>query len=137
MSVRKLSPARIVMTLIALVALVTVCALAASAQETTPRAEVFAGYSWANVGSQAAIGPNVPGVPFTQASPKQALKDIPFGLGGAFSYNFNKWFSVAVDGSGHFGRSAHSDLVTLAAGPQIHFHSLNCWLERPACLRRT
>jgi len=123
MSTRKLSPSRMAITLVALVAIVTVCALAASAQETAPRAEVFVGYSWANVGGPAAVGPNVPGVPFTQNSPTQNLKDIPLGFGGAFSYNFNKWFSVAADYSGHYGKSDHADLQTVAVGPQLHLRS--------------
>lgn len=123
MSLPKLSPSRLAITVVALVAIVTVCALAASAQETAPRAEVFLGYSWVNVGGPAAAGPSVAGVPFTQASPTQNLKDIPAGFGGAFSYNFNKWFSIAADYSGHYGGSTHGRLQTVTAGPQLHLRS--------------
>jgi outer membrane protein OmpA-like peptidoglycan-associated protein len=120
MSIGKSSPGRLAITVAALVVLLTICTLAASAQEPAPRSEIFVGYSWTNVGGKAAIGPPLAGFPYTAASPTQQLRDIPLGFGGAFNYNFNKYFSLAVDAAGHWGKNAHSDSQTVAAGPQLH-----------------
>jgi opacity protein-like surface antigen len=66
-----------------------------------PRAEVFAGYSYAHLGDE----------------------DLPYGWNLAAAYNLNRRLAVVVDGSGQYGsvQGVELDQLTLTAGPSGTF----------------
>lgn len=119
----KLTPGRVAVALTVLILLLSAISVPAPAQETAPRAEIFAGYSWVNPGGKVAIGPPTAGVPFTSSSPTASLTDITRGFGVSASYNFNKWVGLTVDAGGHYGKPRTADLATVMGGPTLHFRS--------------
>jgi outer membrane protein OmpA-like peptidoglycan-associated protein len=120
---RKLSPGRVAVTLIALLVLLSVSSIIAPAQEPVPRAEIFLGYSWVNIGGDAAFGPRLPGENFTSSSPSHRLNAINRGFDGSFTYNFNKWLGLTADSGAHWGSPANTHLTTVLGGPTVHFRS--------------
>jgi opacity protein-like surface antigen len=67
-----------------------------SAQETTPKAEVFGGYSFANA--------EIP----TFGSPRANLN----GWNSSLALNFNRTFGIVADFSGHYGSTGSSIAIT-------------------------
>jgi hypothetical protein len=114
MSKRKLNPARTVVVLLTVIAALTLGSSIATAQETTPRAEFFAGYSWMTPGGDVAA----PGLsaPFSSATPRVKLDSLPSGWGTSLAVNFNRWFGIQVDGGGHWDRGHNSSVM---AGPKF------------------
>lgn len=113
---------------ICVVALV-VCNLAVFAQDA-PKAEIFAGFSYANFEL----------IPATSAfsSPTETITASPsgrlgtFGWDGSVAVNMNRWFSFATDFSGYYSGSSTSTTRTvtlptltetiteIASSPKIH-----------------
>jgi outer membrane protein OmpA-like peptidoglycan-associated protein len=77
------------------------------AQETTPKAEIFAGYSYLAPGHTFGYV-----APFTRNEPG-ATK----GLGAAFTYNLSKHWGLTADYSGHVGNDGNYH--TLMFGPKL------------------
>src|SRR5919112_276335 len=82
------------------------------AQETTPRAEIFAGYSWLDPGGRLPqIGYDISG------NPNYDVPGIPKGWGLAGTYNFNRWLGLTADLSGHYGDNIKVHPILF--GPQL------------------
>lgn len=97
---------RIVLIAIAAIVAAGLLAPTAMAQENTPKAEIFAGYSYL-----------APGGKFDLPAPGTTLKGVPAGFGTAFTWNFSKYVGVTADFSGHYGDDAHYG--TLMFGPRV------------------
>jgi len=80
----------------------------ASAQDETPKVELFGGYSYLRVNP----GFGAPGLNFNGGS-------------GSFDYNFNSWLGGVADFGGyHWSRSfADATAVTYLFGPKVAFRS--------------
>jgi len=80
-----------------IIAAAAVCLAAPARAQDVPRAEVFAGYSYAHVGEE----------------------DLRYGWNLAVGYNLNRRLAVVVDASGQYGSVEGVDLdqLTLAGGP--------------------
>jgi len=84
---------------LALVALLcTVGTLAAAQDQPPPKWELFGGYSFFYPGAD--VHGLLPGgvVPVSSR-----VESNPGGAGGSITYNFNHWFGLTADGSGHWG----------------------------------
>lgn len=88
-----------------LIPILCIAAFAASsaAAQTTPKAEVFGGYSYFRFNGQTSLGG---------------------GWHGSVAGNFNKWFGVVGEFSGHYGNSPSGAIVrlhTITFGPRLSF----------------
>lgn len=105
------------------------CNLAVFAQDT-PKAEIFAGFSYANFELiPATSGFSSPTETIT-ASPSARLGT--FGWDGSVAVNMNRWFSFATDVSGYYSGSSTSitrtvtlptlteTITEIASSPKIH-----------------
>jgi hypothetical protein len=114
MSNSNYSRGRVTVVLCALAALVMLMPSITPAQETPPKVEFFAGYSWLNQSGRVATAP-----PPTATSPTTKLKSITDGWNFAPTVNFNKWIGVEGDVGGHY--STPVNLATVMVGPRITF----------------
>jgi hypothetical protein len=73
-------------------------------EEVTPKVDIFAGYSWMNVGGR--VGP------FN-------LKGINKGWGIASTYNFNQYAGLTLDTDAHYGDIVN--VSTVMFGPRLKF----------------
>ena len=73
-------------------------------EEVTPKADIFVGYSWMNVGGR--VGP------FN-------LKSINKGFGVASTFNFDKYFGLTLDVDAHYGNIAN--VSTFMIGPRLKY----------------
>src|ERR1700680_1432403 len=85
-----------------LAAVVVPCVLgmfAAAQDQPTPKWEIFGGYSFFDPAAH--VHGLLPGglLPVTSR-----LESNPRGVGASVTYNFNRWFGLTADGSGHWGR---------------------------------
>ena len=87
---------------VATIALVTLCSSLSFSQDSTPKVQVFGGYSFVHVDNGGLSGPDL----------DLALREInsPFGTNSNFTgwaaeaqYNFARWIGLAVDGGGRYG----------------------------------
>jgi len=78
-----------------------------------PKYEIFVGYQWLHPGG------SVPS-PFASYNAPVAMKlaDMPYGVGAAFTYNFQKYFGL----EGDFGRNWDDSETTVSVGPKASFH---------------
>ena len=98
--------------IVCLFAVLAMFQLTAFAQETTPRAEIFAGYSWLDPGGRLpALGYDVSG------NPNFNVPGIPKGWGLAGTYNLNRWFGLTADLGGHYSDEVKVHPVLF--GPQL------------------
>jgi outer membrane protein OmpA-like peptidoglycan-associated protein len=88
---------------------------AAPAQQTTPRAEIFAGYSWVNPGGRLLFG--------TAPTPTSSVRvpDLPKGFDSSLTINFNKYLGVTADFGGHWADQA--SLGTFLFGPRLSYNA--------------
>jgi len=98
--------------------------LAAAQDQTTPKVELFGGYSFVHPGAN--IHGQLPGASLPVSS---RLEVNPRGAGLSATYNFNRWFGLTLDGSTHWG-SGESTLArriddaafsNLSFGPKVTF----------------
>jgi outer membrane protein OmpA-like peptidoglycan-associated protein len=118
---------RVAMLLLALSAFLgSVGAIATAQEQTTPKWELFGGYSY--------LYPNtdVHGtLPLGVVPVSSALESNPKGIGTSLTYNFSRWFGLSADASGHWGsgesglnnRIDDAEFYNLSLGPKITFRS--------------
>lgn len=97
-----------------LLTVVLLSAVTLAQDAETPKYEIFVGYQWLHPGGR------VP-TPFGDynAPTGMVLKDMPFGFGTSFTYNFQKYFGL----EGDFGHNWDNYETTLSAGPKVSFRS--------------
>jgi len=85
------------------------------AQDTeTPKYEIFVGYQWLHPGGTVPA----PFQPFDAPS-RLGLKDMPFGFGSAFTYNFHKYLGL----EGDFGHNWDNYETTISTGPKLTYRT--------------
>jgi outer membrane protein OmpA-like peptidoglycan-associated protein/opacity protein-like surface antigen len=112
------------MTVVAV--LCTLGALAAAQDQPAPRWELFGGYSFFDPGGD--VHGLRPGASLPLSS---RLESNPRGIGASLTYNFNRWFGLTGDFSGHWdsnetgvgGRVDDAAFYNLSAGPKLTFRS--------------
>src|ERR1700682_3045646 len=97
-----------------LLTVVLLSAVTLAQDAETPKYEIFVGYQWLHPGGR------VP-TPFGDynAPTGMVLKDMPFGFGTSFTYNFQKYFGL----EGDFGHNWDNYETTLSTGPKVSFRS--------------
>ncbi|MGA2746171.1 MAG: OmpA family protein [Candidatus Sulfotelmatobacter sp.] len=93
---------------------VSMISVSAFAQDETPKFDVFAGYQYLDPGGTvpaAGSNPNSP-TPFT-------LPDMPRGLGGAFTYNFDPHWGLEGDFGYNRDQPSASSEWTVSSGPRF------------------
>jgi outer membrane protein OmpA-like peptidoglycan-associated protein/opacity protein-like surface antigen len=87
-----------VMGLAVLAALCSIGTLAAAQEQPAPKWELFGGYSFFDPAT------NVHGLlPGGFLPVSSRVESNPHGVGGSVTYNFNRWFGLTADASGHWG----------------------------------
>ncbi len=81
--------------------LLMICSTAFAQDAAYPKFDLFGGYSWIRPGKLGSV----------------QLDDIAKGFAVAGTFNFNRYFGLTIDGSGHWGTPA--DLGTLTFGPRF------------------
>jgi outer membrane protein OmpA-like peptidoglycan-associated protein len=121
----KIHPGRVLAMLPAMIAVLSMFATLAAAQEgPAPKWELYGGYSFFHAGAD--IHGQLPGALLPISS---RLEVNPRGAGASLTYNFNHWFGLTLDTSTHWG-SREAGLVkriddtafsNLSFGPKITF----------------
>ncbi len=97
--------------------------LAAAQDQPPPQWELFGGYSFFYPGTD--VHGMLPGglVPVSSR-----LESNPRGIGASVTYNFNRWFGLTVDSSGHWGsgedgldRLDDAGFYNVSVGPKLTF----------------
>ena len=114
-------------TLLAVVAvLCSVGTFAAAQDQPAPKWELFGGYSFVYPGA------DVHGLLPLGVSPVSSrLEANPRGVGASLTYDFNRWFGLTGDISGHWGsgesglnnRIDDAEFYNLSVGPKVTFRS--------------
>src|SRR5512142_2095567 len=99
MSLRCGVTGRIVLCAVLLAVAVALVAPAALAQETTPKAEIFLGYSYLAPGGNLSFSP-------LGTNPK-SLSQVGRGWGTAVTFNLSKHWGLTADYSGHYGNDGN------------------------------
>ena len=116
---------RVTIMRLALVALLCSAGTFAAAQdEPPPKWELFGGYSFFYPGAD--VHGMLPGGVDPVSS---RLESNPRGAGGSVTYNFNHWFGLTADGSGHWGSGEttaakqidDAAFYNLSVGPKLTF----------------
>ena len=112
---------RLAVATIALISLLSSCALA---QGSTPKAQVFGGYSFTYVDNGGLSGLDL----------DNALRELnsPFSIGSSFNgwnaegqYNANRWIGIVADVSGRYGKPlTNTRFSTLSGLPDANAYSL-------------
>jgi outer membrane protein OmpA-like peptidoglycan-associated protein len=114
------------MRLAVLVVLCSLGRLAAAQDQPAPKWELFGGYSFFDPGGDVhGLRPGA-SLPLTSR-----LESNPRGVGASLTYNFNRWFGLTGDISGHWdsnetgvgGRVDDAAFYNLSAGPKLTFRS--------------
>jgi len=115
-----------VMLLAAVAFLCGIGPVAAAQDQPAPKWEIFGGYSFFYPGAD--VHGVLPGgvLPVTSR-----LESNPRGIGASVTYNFNRWFGLTGDISGHWGsgetgvgnRIDDAAFYNLSAGPKVTFRS--------------
>jgi len=108
------------------VILCSVGPLAAAQDQPAPKWELFGGYSFVDPATH--VHGLLPGglVPVTSR-----VESNPRGIGASVTYNFNRWFGLTADGSGHWGsgenglgnRIDDASFYTASMGPKLTYRS--------------
>jgi outer membrane protein OmpA-like peptidoglycan-associated protein len=115
-----------VMWLAVVAVLCSVGTLAAAQDQPAPEWEIFGGYSFFHPGAD--VHGMLPGGVIPVAS---RLEPNPRGVGASVTYNFNRWFGLTADGSGHWdsnetgvgNRIDDAAFYNVSAGPKLTFRS--------------
>jgi outer membrane protein OmpA-like peptidoglycan-associated protein len=87
-----------IMWLAAIVVLCVIGTFAAAQDQPAPKWELYAGYSFFDPAT------NVHGLlPGGLLPASSRIESNPHGIGGSVTYNFNRWFGLTADASGHWG----------------------------------
>jgi outer membrane protein OmpA-like peptidoglycan-associated protein len=118
---------RVAVMLLAVVAvLCSVGTFAAAQDQPAPKWELFGGYSFFHPGA------DVHGLlPAGVLPVSSRLESNPRGIGASLTYNFNRWFGLTGDISGHWGsgetglarRIDDAGFYNLSLGPKVTFRS--------------
>jgi outer membrane protein OmpA-like peptidoglycan-associated protein len=74
------------------------CTIVRAQNQPTPKWELYAGYSFFDPATH--VYGLLPGGLLPVSS---RVESNPHGVGGSVTYNFNRWFGLTADGSGHWG----------------------------------
>ena len=117
---------RAVMLLAVVAVLCSVGTFAAAQDQPAPKWELFGGYSFVYPGA------DVHGLLPLGVSPVSSrLEANPRGVGASLTYDFNRWFGLTGDISGHWGsgesglnnRIDDAEFYNLSVGPKVTFRS--------------
>jgi outer membrane protein OmpA-like peptidoglycan-associated protein len=111
-----------VMQLAVVAVLCSVGTLATAQDQPAPKWELFGGYSFFDPGAH--VHGLLPGGLLPLSS---RLESNPRGIGASVTYNFNRWFGLTADVSGHWdsnetgvgGRIDDAAFYNLSAGPKL------------------
>jgi len=100
--------------------------LAAAQDQPTPKWELYGGYSFFYPGTD--VHGLLPGGVLPVSS---FVESNPRGVGASVTYNFNRWFGLTADGSGHWGSSENgagnriddAAFYSASMGPKLTFRS--------------
>jgi outer membrane protein OmpA-like peptidoglycan-associated protein len=115
-----------VMQLAAVALLCCLGPLAAAQDQPAPKWELFGGYSFVDPGT------NVHGLlPAGLLPASSRLESNPRGIGASVTYNFNRWFGLTADASGHWdsnetgvaGRIDDAAFYNVSMGPKLTLRS--------------
>jgi len=98
--------------------LLVVAGPAAAQSDSTPKWDVFAGYQWLSPGGTVPLSTSDPSNPTPFKLPSEAK-----GLGGAVTYNFDKYWGGEVDLGYNRDTNSGSSEWTLGAGPRFMLRS--------------
>ena len=115
-----------VMPMAAVVVLCVIGTFAAAQDQPAPKWELYAGYSFFDPANH--VYGLLPGglLPATSR-----IESNPHGVGASVTYNFNRWFGLTADGSGHWGsgengvssRIDDAAFYSASAGPKLTFRT--------------
>ena len=115
-----------VVRLTALVVLCLMGRLATGQDQPAPKWELYGGYSFFDPATN--VHGLLPGglLPVTSR-----IESNPRGVGGSVTYNFNRWFGLTADGSGHWGsgengvggRIDDAAFYSASMGPKLTFRT--------------
>jgi hypothetical protein len=95
--------------------LLSILSVVSLAQDTeTPKYEIFVGYQWLHPGGTVPA----PFQPFNNPA-RLGLKDMPFGFGTAFTYNFHRYLGL----EGDFGHNWDNYETTVSVGPKLTYRT--------------
>jgi Outer membrane protein beta-barrel domain len=115
-----------IMWLAAIVVLCVIGTIAAAQDQPAPKWEIFGGYSFFDPAT------NVHGLlPGGVLPASSRVESNPRGVGGSVTYNFNRWFGLTADGSGHWGsgengissRIDDASFYSASMGPKLTFRT--------------
>jgi hypothetical protein len=106
--------------------LCSVGTLAAAQDQPAPKWELFGGYSFFDPATD--VHGILPGGLLPVSS---RLESNPHGIGGSVTYNFNRWFGLTADASGHWGsgengvvkRIDDAAFYNASMGPKLTYRS--------------
>jgi hypothetical protein len=101
-------------SLLLMLTMVLLSAIAPAQDVETPKDEIFVGYQWLHPG---ATVPTPFGNP--NAPTPEKLSDMPAGFGAAYTYNFQKFFGL----EGDFGHNWDNYETTLSVGPKLTYRT--------------
>jgi outer membrane protein OmpA-like peptidoglycan-associated protein len=115
-----------VMRLATVVVLCVIGTFAAAQDQPTPKWELYAGYSFFDPATD--VHGLLPGGLLPVSS---RIESNPHGVGGSVTYNFNRWFGLTADGSGHWGsgengvssRIDDAAFYSASMGPELTFRT--------------
>jgi outer membrane protein OmpA-like peptidoglycan-associated protein/opacity protein-like surface antigen len=114
---------RVAVVQLAVIALLcSVGTFTAAQDQPTPKWELYAGYSFFDPATH--VHGLLPGGVLPATS---RVESNPHGIGGSVTYNFNRWFGLTADGSGHWGsgengvgqRIDDAAFYSASAGPKL------------------
>lgn len=98
--------------------LVSSAMFAQQPNDYNPKFDVFGGYQWTHPGATVPEGTYTPATP----TPFQ-LPDMARGIGGAFTYNFDRHFGLETDAGYSRDTQSASSEWTIGAGPRLMFRT--------------
>lgn len=115
-----------ILWLAAVIALGVTGTFAAAQDQPAPKWELYGGYSFFDPGTD--VHGLLPGGLLPASS---RIESNPHGVGGSVTYNFNRWFGLTADGSGHWGagengvagRIDDAAFYSASAGPKLTLRS--------------
>jgi hypothetical protein len=113
-----LSKGRVIVGLLAVLAVSVVSYPAFAQSDSNPKFDAFAGYQWLNPGATVPAPGSDPNNPTPFKLPSMAK-----GIGGAFTFNFDKHWGLETDLGYNRDTNSASSEWTLAVGPRFMFRT--------------